>query len=127
MIKITKINGGAATLESNAIALDNYQTVGFLFENIAGTKLTVKVKANKDGGAATAVPFTLEDTQTGKRESIEADGKEITAAGAFLAIITGGNLSRSEYGGAALSLSVDTGEVSGAFALQTNPRYNGDE
>lgn len=126
--KITKIEGGAAELESDAFAFDNYQTLGFLFENTEGTTLIVKVLASKDDEEPEAVPFILKNTETGESENVSADGTEITDAGAFLAVVTSGNLAHGEYDSAVLSLKADVGEIAGAFALQAEPRYsNGDE
>ena len=124
---ISKIDGGAATLESNAFSLGNSQTLAFLFENADGAKLTVKVKASKDNGTAKAVPFVLKTVDTGETENVEADGKEIADAGAFLAIVTDRMFAHDEYDSAALSLSADTGEIGTAYALQSDPRYSGDE
>jgi len=121
--KITKIEGGAATLESDAIALDNYKILSFLFENAAGAKLTVKVKASKDGGTAKAVPFVLKDADTEETENIKADGKEIAGKGTFLAVITDRMFAHDEYDSASISLSVDTGTIKSIFALQDKARY----
>ena len=131
--KITKIEGGAATLESPEFSLSNYHTLGFLFENAASAKLTVKVTARAEdggspaGGAAKAVPFLLKPADADELENIGAEGKTIEGAGAFLAVITDRMLAHDEYDRAALSLTTDTGEVGTVYAIQDKPRYRDNE
>jgi len=125
--KMTKIEGGSDTVESAEFALSNFQTLGFLFENAAGAKLTVKVKANTEGGTAEFVPFLLRAVTETEYEEVDADGKEIDGAGTFFALITDRMLAHDERDRAALCLSVDTGDLATAYALQFKPRYSDNE
>ena len=122
--KITKIEGGAATVNSDAFSLDNYKTLAFLFENTAGATLSVKVKASADGGAAVPVNFLLKAVDAADFEEVESDsGKEITDAGAFLAVVNDRMLAHDEFDSVSVSLEADTGEVGTVYAIQDAPRY----
>lgn len=122
--KIEKIDGGAATLESDEFALDNYNKLGFLFENADGTKLTVKVCASSENATLKNVPFVLKAVDADDFEEIGAEGKEITDAGAFLAVVTGDSLAHSGFDSASINLSADTGNVATVYALRGDPRYS---
>jgi len=126
--KITKIDGGAAAVESDALPLSNYKNLGFLFENKAGAKLQVKVSASRDGGDLVPINFYLKKEGDADFVEIEQDGKEITDAGAFLAVVNDRMLAHDEYDSVAVSLETDASEVGTVYAIQDAPRYSeGDE
>ena len=122
--KITRIEGGAKTLTSPEISLDNYQAVSFLFENAEdGKSLTVKVTAKTEGGTAEAVPFLFKAADEAEFENIGAEGKTLTAVGAFVAAVTADSLGRKELSRVAITLACDE-DLTTVYALQTQPRYS---
>lgn len=121
--KITRIEGGGKTLESPEITLDNYKAVSFLFENVEGNSLTVKVKANTEDGTAEAVPFLFKAADATEFENIDAEGKTLTAGGAFVAAVTADSLAHKEFDRVSISLEGDA-DVATVYALLTQPRYS---
>jgi len=129
LAKITKIEGGAATVDSPEFTLSNHKTLAFLFENAEGTALTVKVKAAVEDGEAVPVRFLFAEAgaYSDEYEEVSAEGKEITEARTYLAVLTDRLLAHDEYDRASVSLSADAGEIATAYALQMDPRYTGNE
>jgi hypothetical protein len=122
--KITKIDGGTAAMESDALPLGNYKNLGFLFENKDGAKLTVQVKASRDGGDAVPVGFLIKPIEATEFELVEADGKAISDAGAFLAVVNDRMLAHDEYDSVAVSLKTSGDDVGTVYAIQDAPRYS---
>ena len=121
--KITKIDGGAAAVKSDALSLGNYKNLGFLFENKDGAKLTVKLSASREGGDASSTNFLLKAVDAAEFEQVEADGKIISDAGAFLAVVNDRILAHDELDSVAVSIETDSGEVGTVYAIQLAPRY----
>lgn len=124
--KITKIDGGASPIESAELLLDNYSVAAFLFENAEGDTLTVKVKANTEGGTAEAVPFLFKAADAAEYEAVGAEGKTLTAGGAFIAAVTADSLGRKELDRVSVVLECDE-DLATVYALQTQPRYENNE
>ncbi len=70
--KITRIEGGESPVNSPEFTFENYSVTAFLFENAEGKSLTVKVKANKEGGTAETVPFLLAAAGSTEYETVKA-------------------------------------------------------
>jgi hypothetical protein len=122
--KITRIAGGAASLETEDFALDNYRVLTFLIENGAGNELTVTVKAKKsEEGTAVAVPFRFKAVDDADYAGVSKDGKTIAAAGAFLVTVTADGLAGGGYDRAALCLSSGTANITTVYAVESQPRY----
>ena len=121
--KVTKVAGGAATLTSPEFALDNYEVVAFLFEKAGAGNLTVKVKGNTDGGTAVDIPFRFKDITAEEYTAVEATGKTVTDAGAFIAVILADDLAKAGHDRVAFALSQTGAELSTVYVLQTQPRY----
>jgi hypothetical protein len=124
--KITRIKCGTQKDTSGEFLLGNYKTLAFLFENTADTKMAVTANGNIEGGTAKAIPFLFKAVEAGDFEEVGADGKIVTEAGAFLAVVTDGCLAKSGLDRVSVTLEVDTGTVASAYALQDAPRYTGD-
>ncbi len=125
--KITKIDGGAARVDSPEFELGNYQTLGFLVTNPDGQTLTVTLKGNTEGGTAKAIGFRVRTAAATEFEDAGADGKEIADEGTFYIEVKDTDLAREEYDRVSLHLAADTGEAATAFAVQDNPRYADNE
>jgi hypothetical protein len=122
--KITRIAGGAETLNTADFALDNYRVLTFLIENGAGNELTVTVKAKKsEEGTAVAVPFRFKAVDDADYAGVTKDGKTVNTEGAFFVTVTADGLSRDEYDRAALCLSSGTANITTVYAVQSQPRY----
>ena len=121
--KITKIDGGASPIESGELLLDNYSAAAFLFENAEGNSLTVKVKASTEDGDAEFVPFLFKAADEFEHENVGAEGKTLTAGGAFIASVTGDSLGRKELDRVSILLESDA-DLTAVYALLTQPRYS---
>ena len=124
--KITKIDGGASPIESGELLLDNYSAAAFLFENADGNSLTVKVKANTEDGTAEFVPFLFKAADEFEHENVGAEGKTLTAGGAFVAAVTADSLGRKELDRVIITLGCDA-DLTTVYALQSQPRYENNE
>lgn len=124
--KIVRIEGGATTLTSDEIVLDNHRAVLFLLENTEGNSLTVKIKANTEDGTSEAVPFLFRSVDTTEFEGVDAEGKTITAGGAFVAAVTSDSLGRKEFD--RVAIDIESGEdLTTVYALLTQARYEDNE
>jgi hypothetical protein len=125
--KITRIVGGAKTLNSGELALDNYRVAAFVIDNPTANELTVSVKAKQGSGAAVAVPFLIKNIDGADYEQATADGKTVEDAGAVIAVVTADNLAHGEYDRVILSLASSDKNIPTVYALQTQPRYTDNE
>ena len=124
--RITRFEGGTNPFESEELTLDNYGVAAFLFENTEGNSITAKIKANTEGGTAETVPFLFKTASATEYEHIDADGKTLTAGGAFVALVTGDSLGRKELDRVSIYLESDA-DVTTVYALLTQPRYENNE
>ena len=123
--QITRIAGGAKTLNTDYFIFDNYRILTFLFENGASNEVTVTVKAKKGGdGAEKAVPFRFKAVNDESYTEVSADGKAVDTAGAFLVTVTADSLSHDEYDRAALNLTSGTANLTTVYAVRSQPRYS---
>ena len=122
--QITRIAGGAKTLNTDYFAFGNYRVLTFLFENGASNELTVTVKAKKGGdGAAKSAPFRFKGVGDADYIEVDKDGRVVDTAGAFLVTVTADGLSHGGYDGAALNLTSGTANLTTVYAVRSQPRY----
>jgi len=121
--KITKVEGGASPLASPEFALNNYRVVAFIIDNTDENELTVKVKANTEGGTAENIPFLLKANTDAEYEKIEATGKTLSAGGVYVAAVTADALGRKELDRVSIELT-SAESINAVYVIQTQPRYN---
>ncbi len=121
--KITKVEGGASPLSSPEFVLNNYRVVAFIIDNSDENELTVKVKANTEGGTAENIPFLFKANTDTEYEKIEATGKTLSAGGVYVAAITADALGRKELDRVSIELT-SAESINTVFVIQTQPRYN---
>lgn len=121
--KITKVEGGASPLSSPEFALNNYRVVAFIIDNPDENELTVKVKANTEGGTAENIPFLFKANTDTEYEKIEATGKTLSGGGVYVAAVTADALGRKELDRVSIELT-SAESINTVYVIQTQSRYN---